>query len=276
MKDPPWVHWVRHGVLCLFTAIAIFPVLEVVSVSLRRGNQLRSSHWQLIPDDWTLQSYQELLWNQPFLTWLGNSLVVALAVTATGVGLASLGGYAMSRHRFVGRNSLMLALLTTQMFPPTMLLLPLYLMVAKLHLIDTYLGLVFIYLATALPFCLWQMKGFYDTISPSLEEAARIDGCGDLSTFWRIVLPLALPGLVITALFSFMTAWAEYLVAAQILQDGEMFTLPLGLKLFQSSMSTQWGLYAAGSLLVSAPVVVLFVVLSRYLVSGLTLGSVKE
>jgi arabinogalactan oligomer/maltooligosaccharide transport system permease protein len=120
------------------------------------------------------------------------------------------------------------------------------------------------------------MKGFYDTIPVSLEEAARIDGCTPWQAFRRVILPLAVPGLVITALFSFMSAWSEYLVAAQILQDRDMFTLPLGLKSFQSSMSTQWGLYAAASILVSVPVVIVFILLSRYLVSGLTLGSVKE
>jgi arabinogalactan oligomer/maltooligosaccharide transport system permease protein len=170
----------------------------------------------------------------------------------------------------------MVAILTTQMFPATMLLLPLYILIAKLHLVNTFLGLMVFYTATALPFCVWQMKGFYDTIPPSLEEAARIDGCTRWGAFARIVFPLALPGLVITALFSFMTAWSEYIVAAQVLQDRMMFTLPLGLKSFQSSLSTQWGLYAAASILVSIPVVIVFLCLSRYLVSGLTLGSVKE
>jgi arabinogalactan oligomer/maltooligosaccharide transport system permease protein len=149
-------------------------------------------------------------------------------------------------------------------------------MIAKLGLINTYIGLCVFYASTALPFCVWQMKGFYDTIPPSLEEAARIDGCNRWTAFRCVILPLATPGLVITALFSFMSSWSEYLVAAQILQDRDKFTLPLGLKSFQSSMSTQWGLYAAASILVSIPVVIVFVALSRYLISGLTLGSVKE
>ena len=149
-------------------------------------------------------------------------------------------------------------------------------MIARLNLIDTFLGLMLFYTATAMPFCLWKMKGFYDTIPVSLEEAARIDGCSQWQSFIRVTLPLAMPGLVITALFSFMTAWSEYLVAAQVLQSSEMFTLPLGLKSFQETMSTQWGLYAAGAIIVSFPVVILFMLLSRYLVSGMTLGGVKE
>jgi arabinogalactan oligomer/maltooligosaccharide transport system permease protein len=276
MREPVHITALRHVVLLTFVAIALWPVLEVVTVSLRPGNRLRSTEWELIPTGATLDSYKALLTEQPFLRWLSNSLLVAGAVTLTGVALASIGGYAFSRFRFVGRQTMMVSILTTQMFPATMLLLPLYLMIARLGLINTYIGLIIFYVSTALPFCVWQMKGFYDTIPHSLEEAARIDGCTPWQAFRRVILPLATPGLVITALFSFMTAWSEYVVAAQVLQDRDRFTLPLGLKSFQSSMSTQWGLYAAASLLVSLPVVIVFIILSRYLVSGLTLGSVKE
>jgi arabinogalactan oligomer/maltooligosaccharide transport system permease protein len=161
------------------------------------------------------------------------------------------------------------------MFPATMLLLPMYIMLVKLHLINTYLGIVIMYSATALPFCIWQMKGYYDTIPASLEEAATIDGCNQFQAFYQIILPLAAPALVITALFSFMASWTEYVVAAQILQDTELWTLPLGLKSFESNMGSEWGLYGAASMLVTIPVVLLFLSLSRWLVSGLTLGSVK-
>jgi arabinogalactan oligomer / maltooligosaccharide transport system permease protein len=276
MRESIWVKLLRHVVLLTFVAIALYPALNVLSISLRPDNSLRSTDLSIIPQGATLESYRQLFTKQPFLRWLGNSLIVAAGVTVTGVVLAAIGGYAFSRFRFVGRKSTMLAILTTQMFPATMLLLPLYILIAKLGLINTYLGLMVFYVSTALPFCVWQMKGFYDTIPASLEEAARIDGCSRGMAFWRVILPLAVPGLVITALFSFMAAWSEYIVAAQVMQDEEMFTLPLGLKSFQASMSTQWGLYAAASILVSLPVVIVFLLLSKYLVSGLTLGSVKE
>ena len=276
MKEPKTITFARHFLLWLFAAISLYPVLNVFSISLRPGNRLQSTDLSIIPDDWTFQSYLQLFTEQPFLRWLGNSLLVSLLVTCTGVALAAMGGYALSRFRFVGRRTTMLAILTTQMFPATMLLLPLYLIIAKLHLVNTFLGLMVFYVSTALPFCVWQMKGFYDTIPPSLEESARIDGCSRIAAFWLVILPLAVPGLVITALFSFMTAWSEYIVAAQVLQNREMFTLPLGIKSFQASLSTQWGLYAAASILVSVPVVVVFLVLSKYLVSGMTLGAVKE
>lgn len=276
MTESRIISLLRHAVLLLFAAISIYPVLTVVSISLRPGNQLQSTDLSIIPDGWSFSAYFQLFSEQPFLRWLGNSLLVSALVTLTGVVLASIGGYSLSRFKFVGRQATLLAILTTQMFPATMLLLPLYILIAKLHLVDTFLGLLVFYVSTALPFCIWQMKGFYDTIPPSLEEAARIDGCGQLGAFVRVILPIAAPGLVITALFSFMTAWSEYIVAAQVLQSRDLFTLPLGIKSFQASMSTQWGLYAAASILVSVPVVVVFLVLSRYLVSGMTLGAVKE
>ncbi len=262
-------------VLLVFTIIAVYPVLQVFTISLRPADRLLSTSLEIIPENATFNAYVELFRDRPFLTWMLNSIFVSAVVTLTGVVLASTTGYAFSRFQFVGKKAGLLGLLTTQMFPATMLLLPLYIMLINLGLINTYLGVIVIYTATALPFTIWTMKGYYDTIPYSLEEAARIDGCNQFQAFYKIILPLAAPALVITALFSFMTAWSEYLVARQILQDSALWTLPLGLKSFESNMTTEWGLYGASSLIVAVPVVVLFLALSRYLVSGLTLGSVK-
>jgi arabinogalactan oligomer/maltooligosaccharide transport system permease protein len=264
-----------YAVLIIFCAIAVYPILQVVTISLRPADRLLSTSLEIIPQDATVSNYVRLFRDQPFLLWMWNSILVSAIVTITGVVLAAMCGYAFSRFNFIGKKIGLLSLLTTQMFPATMLLLPLYIMLIKLGLINTYLGVIIIYAATALPFTIWTMKGYYDTIPYSLEEAARIDGCNQWQAFYKIILPLAAPALVITALFSFMTAWAEYLVAAQILQDSQLWTLPLGLKSFESNMSTEWGLYGASSIIVTIPVVVLFLALSKYLVSGLTLGSVK-
>lgn len=262
-------------VLTIFTLFAIYPVLRVISISLRPGNRLLTKSLAIIPDNANLVSYYQLLVDEPFLLWLLNSLIISAAVTLLGVALAATAGYAFSRYQFSGREASLLGIITTQMFPVTMLLLPLFIMLIKLGLYDSYIGLIIAYSATALPFTVWQMKGYYDTIPYSLEEAAMIDGAGPFYTFYRIILPLALPALAITALFSFMAAWSEYLVAAVLLQDRDLFTLPLGLKLFQSNMEVAWGLYSAAAVMVSVPVVILFMFLSRWLISGLTLGSVK-
>jgi arabinogalactan oligomer/maltooligosaccharide transport system permease protein len=264
-----------HLVLIIFAIIAVYPVLQVVTISLRPADRLLSTSLEIIPDNASLKSYVSLFTDRAFLVWTANSAFVSLVVTLTGVVLASMAGYAFSRFNFVGKKIGLLSMLVTQMFPATMLLLPLYIMMIYLGLINSYLGIIIVYSATALPFCVWTMKGYYDTIPFSLEEAARIDGCNQFQAFYKIILPLAAPALVITGLFSFMAAWSEYIVAAQILQDTRLWTLPLGLKSFESNMTTEWGLYGAASFIVMIPVVVLFLVLSKWLVSGLTLGSVK-
>jgi arabinogalactan oligomer/maltooligosaccharide transport system permease protein len=274
-KKNLFVDIATYAVLIIFTLIALYPILNVFTISIRPDNKLLSTDLSIIPADATFRQYVELFTNRPFMLWVWNSAFVSFVVTATGVVLASTAGYALSRFKFIGKEASMLGLLTTQMFPATMLLLPMYIMLIKLQLLNSYLGIIIVYSATALPFCVWQMKGYYDNIPFSLEESARIDGCNKWQAFYKIILPLAAPALVITALFSFMTAWSEYIVAAQVLQDTRLYTLPLGLKSFQSNLTTEWGLYAAAALVVSIPVVVLFVVLSKWLVSGLTLGSVK-
>ena len=264
-----------YAVLVVFAIIAFYPVLQIINISLRPADRLLSTSLELIPENASFDNYVELFTGRSFFVWLGNSTFVAFVVTLTGVALASTTGYAFSRFSFAGKKAGLLSLLVTQMFPATMLLLPMYIMLVKLHLINTYLGIVIMYSATALPFCIWQMKGYYDTIPVSLEEAGRIDGASQFQIFFKIILPLASPALVITALFSFMAAWTEYVVAAQILQDTELWTLPVGLKSFESNMTSEWGLYGAASVMVTIPVVILFLSLSRWLVSGLTLGSVK-
>jgi arabinogalactan oligomer/maltooligosaccharide transport system permease protein len=264
-----------YAVLVAFSAFALYPISQIVTIALRPGNQLLSTSLAVIPPGATLANFRTLLTQTPFLRWLANSSIIAVAVTLTGVALASTAGYALSRFRFMARGAMLNGLLVTQMFPATMLLLPLYLILIKLHLINSYLGVIIIYSATALPFCIWQLKGYYDTLPIELEEAAGIDGASRWQSFYLVILPLAAPAVVITALFSFMTAWNEYVVAALMLQDVELFTLPVGLRMFQANMSTQWGLYASGALLVSIPVVLLFLLLSRYLISGLSSGAVK-
>lgn len=264
-----------YVVLTLFTLFAVYPVITVFSISLRPAGQLLSKSLAIIPEGATLDSYHRLFFEEPFLRWMANSLIVSLAVTVVGVGLAITAGYAFSRFKFPGRSGAMIGIITTQMFPVSMLLLPLFILLIKLHLYDSFFGLIIAYSATALPFTIWQMKGYYDTIPYSLEEAATIDGASPVYTFYKIILPLALPALAITALFSFMSAWSEYLVAVVLIQDTNLFTLPLGLKSYQSNMEASWGLYSAGAIIVSLPVVIFFIVVSRWLISGLTFGSVK-
>jgi arabinogalactan oligomer/maltooligosaccharide transport system permease protein len=261
--------------LVLFTLATLYPALNIIGISLRTDDAFQTRSLALWTAESSFRSYFTLFLETDFLTWMKNSFLVSFVVTLTGVVLASTSGYALSRFNFMGRRAVLSSLLMTQMFPATMLLLPFFILLAKLKLINSYLGLIIIYSSTALPFCIWQMKGYYDTIPAALEEAARMDGCSRFSAFIKVILPVSAPALVITALFSFMASWSEYVVAAIVLQNPELYTLPLGLKSFQASLATQWGLYAAGAVVVSIPVMILFISLSRFLVSGLTVGSVK-
>jgi arabinogalactan oligomer/maltooligosaccharide transport system permease protein len=170
----------------------------------------------------------------------------------------------------------MMSFLVSQMFPGTLMLIPLYIIVVQwLGLGSTRAGLVLVYGTTSIPFSVWMLKGYFDTIPKELEEAAIIEGASAGQIFWRIIIPLARPALAITALFSFMTAWNEFILAATLMDKENMYTAPVGLKFFVGGFSQQWGYFAAGSILVSIPVVALFLYLQKYLVSGLTAGSVK-
>ena len=261
--------------LVLFTLATLYPALNIIGISFRTDDAFQTRSLALWNSDSSFRSYVTLFLETDFLTWMKNSFFVSFVVTLTGVILASTSGYALSRFNFMGRRAVLSSLLMTQMFPATMLLLPFFILLAKLKLMNSYLGLIIIYSSTALPFCIWQMKGYYDTIPAALEDAARIDGCNRFAAFTKVILPVSSPALVITALFSFMASWSEYVVAAIVLQDPGLYTLPLGLKSFQASLATQWGLYAAGAVVVSIPVTILFISLSRFLVSGLTVGSGK-
>ncbi len=261
--------------LVVITLITIYPIVQIFGISLRPANELYSTSLRIIPENASFKAYREVLFEKDFFTWLRNSVIVALAVSIFGVTLASNAGYAFSRLRFRGRKTGMISILVTQMFPATMLLLPLYILMSKFHLVDTLFGIIIAYTATALPFCIWTMKGYYDTIPVDLEEAAMIDGTTRFGAFVKVTLPLSAPALVITALFSFMAGWSEFIVARVIINRQGLYTLPLGLESLSSTFQTEWANYAAGSVIVCIPVVVLFLLLSRFLISGLTLGGVK-
>jgi len=259
----------KSATYLLLAAAALFALgpLWIIGVLALESSPAatETSPWRL-PVSPDLGNFGALLTETDFVRWLANSIVVSLAVTVAGVVLAATAGYAVSRFRFFGRLVLLNSLLVTQIFPATMLLLPIFLILVQFKLINTFLGLFLIYLATVLPFCIWQMKNFYDSIPESVEEAAAMDGCTPGEIFRRVVIPVSVPGLTVAALFSFAASWNEYVVAAILLQDAELFTLPLGLRLLHADSSAGLpSLFAAGALLVAAPVLLLYLALSRFL-----------
>ena len=210
-----------------------------------------------------------------FIRRLTNSIIIAFGATIASVTLGLFAAYAFSRFDIPGANDLLFFILSGRMLPAVVVAIPIFLMYRQLGLYDTHLGMILIYTVFNLSLTVWLLKGFIDEIPREYEEAAVIDGTSHLGAFVRITLPLSTPALVITALFSFMAGWSEFIVARVIIADQDLYTLPLGLESLQSTFQTEWANYAAGSLLVCIPVVALFLLLSRFLISGLTLGGVK-
>ncbi len=265
-----------HGVLILMVMIVLYPVLAVVQTALTPSQTLSTSITP-VPGEWTLDNFRFLLTEEEglFLRQMFNSLVVAGATTLVGVILSCTAAYAFSRFRFPGRDAGMATFLITQMFPGVVMAIPLYILLDNLGLLNSLTGLVLVYSTTAVPFCVWMLKGYFDTIPVAIEEAAIMDGASQWTIFTKIVLPLAKPAIAVTALFSFMTAWNEFILAATFLSDEKMFTVPVVLQRFVGDHSTEWGYFAAGAIIVSIPVMLLFFKLQTYLVSGLTAGAVK-
>lgn len=264
-----------HGFLIFYSIITIYPVSRVVTVSLRPTQTLLSSSLAVIPENASLENYTNLFTEQNFTLWIWNSALITIVVSIIGVIVAATSAYAFSRWRFPGRSPALLILLSTQMIPAGMLLIPIFIIVSRLGLQNNLLGLALAYITTAIPLSIWILRGYYDTIPYDLEEAAMVDGASRLEAFWRIVLPLSTPALAVIFLFNFLNAWSEYQVANVILKADDIRTWPLGLNDFVGNFQTQWGLYAAASVLITIPVVALFLYSSKYLISGLTLGSVK-
>ncbi len=268
-----------HLFLILFTLVTLTPLLYVLKLAFS-GSRSSLSSLSLIPDRWTLDHFIHVITRVEHGSWifghhLWNSLVIAAATTILGITLACTAGYAFSRFRFPGREAGLLSFLVSQMFPGVLMMIPLYIIMQKLGLLNRQVGLILVYSTTAIPFCVWMLKGYFDTIPKDIEESAIIDGASRFTIFWRIMVPLAAPAIAVTALFSFMTAWNEFLLAYTFMTDPLAYTLPVEVQQYASGEEIQWERFAAASVIVSIPVMALFFALQKFLVGGLTAGSVK-
>lgn len=282
-------HFPLHLLLIVFVIITTYPVLWVFTiafsgkqslaiVNLPSNPTLRDRVRAITPwpEEVSGSNFVSVVSDQPFARWVLNSTVVAGATTILGVFMACTAAYAFSRFRFPGRRAGLMSFLVSQMFPGTLTLIPLYIILVQwLGLGSSWIGLILIYACTAIPFCVWMLKGYFDTIPRELEESALMDGASNARIFYQIVLPLAKPAVAVTALFAFMTAWNEFILAATFMDKEQMYTAPVGLRFFVGGFSQQWGYFAAGSIIVAIPVVILFMFVQKYLVSGLTAGAVK-
>ncbi len=279
MYESPAARLFRRVSLGLITLFALFPVFIILETTIKPLKDVQNT-FQWIPSHITFSPYAEIWSTVPLLHYFLNSLLVSTVSTVVAVTLAVFAGYAISRFQFRGRRAFSFAVLSTQMFPGILFLLPLYLIYVNIghtigiNLYGSYLGLIITYLTFALPFSVWMLAGFFASIPRELEEAAMVDGTSPWGALFRIVLPVARPGIIAVAVFAFMTAWGEVLFAS-VLTTESTRTLAIGLQEYATQGNTAWNQLMAAAVVVSLPVVIVFLALQRHLIRGLTSGSVK-
>jgi multiple sugar transport system permease protein len=273
-----WVGRIFLVMMLLYTAM---PMAWMLLTSIKSGFAAMQFPPQWLPNEPTLASYEKLLdptnsVGQDFLRFFWNSLFVSTTTTVLAVIVAVPAAYAFSRFVFPGRKFLFFAVLLRNMFPAVIFLVPLFILMRLLGLVNTHGSLILTYLTFGLPLAIWLLKGFYDNIPYQLEQAARIDGATRFQAFLLIVMPLSTPGIIATAIYSFIGAWNEYIFAYTFLNRNEQLTLPVGIQRFFSENTTDFPGLMAASFIMSLPVVVLFLLLQRYFVRALTEGAVKH
>ncbi|GLZ12893.1 ABC transporter permease [Actinomadura sp. NBRC 104425] len=279
MREPRGVRWTRRAVLGFLIVFTGLPLYAMATSALKPLGDVQRD-WRWFPSKITFRPFADIWTTIPLGRYFLNSLIVSGAATVLSVTIAIFAAYAISRYRFPGRRLFSVSVLSTQMFPGILFLLPLFLIFVNIGnstgvaLYGTRLGLVLTYLTFSLPFAIWMLAGYFDSIPKELDEASLVDGNGPIGTLLRIVVPAAMPGIVAVAIYSFMTAWGEVLFAS-VMTDSGTRTLAVGLQEYSTEVQVYWNQVMAASLIVSVPIVAGFLLLQRYLVAGLTAGAVK-
>lgn len=268
----------HYAILAGFSLFAVFPILWILLTALKRKEDIFSGELGINLSRLSFDNFYYVLSNNDavFLTWFKNSFLIALLTSLVCVFLASSAAYGFSRFKFPGRKQGLFLFMLVQMFPGVILIIPLYYIMRQLGLLNSYGGLVLAYASSALPFCVWMLKGFFDTVPRSLEEAARMDGLGSFGIFFRIMVPLALPGFAVTLFFAFITAWNEFMIAMTFMSNESLYTLPVGIQTYVHEYDTDWHLMAAAGILITLPALFVFMRLQPLIISGLTKGATKS
>lgn len=260
-------------VLCFMVLV---PVLYAFSVSLHAGNSLLGSDFSFLPRQMTLANYRAVFVEEPILRWFSNSMLMAAAAVAVSLGTGIPAAYVFSRKRFPGRRVILRLLILLYAFPALLSMTALYKLLSPMGLINSRLGLIIVYTGTMAVFALWNMKGYFDTIPVEIEEAAMIDGARPVQIVMKIVLPLARPTIVVTGMMVLIYVWNEYIFAVNFMTGEDTFTLAAGLYSLQATeMSGSWPVFAAASIVVSIPILIIFFLLQKNMTTGLTSGGVK-
>lgn len=267
---------VLYVVLLVLLVLLVFPVVAIVAPAFKSETEILTFAPNPLPRQPTLENFvTKVFRNDRFIRYLLNSVKVSTAVTLLSVAFATLGGYSLARFRYPGRRILGQVILLTYMFPGSLLVVPLFLTLYRLRLIDTHYALIISYTTFMLPFCVWMLRGFFETLPAEIEDAAQVDGCGRISLFLKIILPLSGPGVAAVGGFAFVKSWSEYTFAITFINADAKRTVAAGLQLVRAELGTDWGLLLAGSVVAMVPVILFYLLLQRFLVAGLTAGAVK-
>jgi multiple sugar transport system permease protein len=261
--------------LGLLVVLVLFPFYWMTITSFKTEDQMRSLVSMFWPSPAVLENYWQLLSKTDFLAWYGNSAIVAISSTLVATAVGTIGAYALARLKFMGRAFMSSAVLITYLVPPAILFIPLYAQIRTFGLSDSLAGLIATYPSFTVPFVTWLLMGYFESIPVELEEAAMIDGATRFGAFRRIILPLAAPGVLAAALYAFTQAWNEFLYALVFITNVKLRTLPVGLSTFITGDVYGWGYLMAGAVLTTLPVIAVYIYLQKYMVEGLTAGSVK-
>jgi multiple sugar transport system permease protein len=264
-----------YAILGVLLVLVLFPFYWMTITSFKTEDQMRSLVSMFWPSPFVVENYEQLLTKTDFAVWYRNSALVAISSTLLATAIGTIGAYALARLRFLGRAFLSSATLITYLVPPSILFIPLYAQIRTMGLADSLAGLVAAYPSFTVPFVTWLLMGYFGSIPEELEEAAMIDGATRFGAFRRIILPLAAPGVLAAGLFAFTQAWNEFLYALVFISDVKQRTLPVGLSTFITGDVYGWGYLMAGAVLTTLPVIAVYTYLQRYMVEGLTAGSVK-
>jgi len=264
-----------YAVLTTLALLVLFPFYWMTITSFKGEEQMRSLVSMFWPRPLVTENYQQLLAKTDFAAWYGNSVFVAVTSTLVATGVGTIGAYALARLRFLGRGFMASATLITYLVPPSILFIPLYAQMRNLGLANSLAGLIAAYPSFTVPFVTWLLMGYFESIPEELEEAAMIDGATRFGAFYRVVLPLSAPGVLAAGLYAFTQAWNEFLYALVFITDGRLRTLPVGLASFITGDVYGWGYLMSGAVLTTLPVIAAYIYLQKYMVEGLTAGSVK-
>ncbi|WP_254547105.1 carbohydrate ABC transporter permease [Halomarina pelagica] len=253
----------------------LFPVLWVVSMSLRQPGEVLSYPVQFVPRQVTFGPYVRVLQSSEMVTWVINSLKIAMLEVVGVLLVVTPAAYGFSRFDFRAKKHVLFGVLLFQMISPVVIVIPLYNMMAQMNLLNTHIGLILLYIGLQVPFSIWLLKSYFDTIPDGLDEAARVDGCNRVQTLVYVLLPSVAPGIAVVAIFNFVFSWAEFVMAFTVLSESDLYTVSIGLFSFQGQYSMDWRAVAAASVIAMVPILVMFVALQRYFVKGLIEGAVK-